>query len=398
VSNDSQPTGQRARVPRDPNDDYTAAMAQRRREFVHEHTGATLTHVGRYSFDPAMLPGNVENFLGAAQVPIGLAGPLHIRGEHAQGDFFVPLATSEGTLVASYNRGMRLLTECGGVKTTVVEQFMQRSPVFMFDDALAARDFGHWVEAHLPEIRRAAEATTHVGHLVNIYQYAIGPTRHLRFNYTTGDAAGQNMTGKATLAACEWIAANHPGGAKFMLSGNMDTDKKHSQINMLVTRGRRVVAEAMIRKDLLKRLMGVDTTELFAARQVSNVGAFLAGASNNGAHAANGLTALFIATGQDVANVAESHAGVVYNQLLANGDYYWSITLTSLIVGTYGGGTGLATQRECLEMLGCYGAGKADKFAEICAGTVLAGETSLASAVLHGDWVSSHDELGRNRP
>ena len=398
MSNDSQPTGQRARVPRDPNDDYTAAMAQRRREFVHERTGATLTHVGRYSFDPAMLPGNVENFLGAAQVPIGLAGPLHIRGEHAQGDFFVPLATSEGTLVASYNRGMRLLTECGGVKTTVVEQFMQRSPVFMFDDALAARDFGHWVEAHLPEIRRAAEATTHVGHLVNIYQYAIGPTRHLRFNYTTGDAAGQNMTGKATLAACEWIAANHPGGAKFMLSGNMDTDKKHSQINMLVTRGRRVVAEAMIRKDLLKRLMGVDTTELFAARQVSNVGAFLAGASNNGAHAANGLTALFIATGQDVANVAESHAGVVYNQLLANGDYYWSITLTSLIVGTYGGGTGLATQRECLEMLGCYGAGKADKFAEICAGTVLAGETSLASAVLHGDWVSSHDELGRNRP
>jgi hydroxymethylglutaryl-CoA reductase (NADPH) len=345
-----------------------------------------------------MLPGNVENFLGAAQVPIGLAGPLHIRGEHAQGDFFVPLATSEGTLVASYNRGMRLLTECGGVKTTVVEQFMQRSPVFMFDDALAARDFGHWVEAHLPEIRRAAEATTHVGHLVNIYQYAIGPTRHLRFNYTTGDAAGQNMTGKATLAGCEWIAANHPGGAKFMLSGNMDTDKKHSQINMLVTRGRRVVAEAVIRKDLLKRLMGVDTTELFAGRQVSNVGAFLAGASNNGAHAANGLTALFIATGQDVANVAESHAGVVYNQLLANGDYYWSITLTSLIVGTYGGGTGLATQRECLEMLGCYGAGKAEKFAEICAGTVLAGETSLASAVLHGDWVSSHDELGRNRP
>jgi hydroxymethylglutaryl-CoA reductase (NADPH) len=398
MSNDAQPTGLRARVPRDPDDDYTVAMAQRRRDFVHERTGATLTHVGRFSFDPATLPGNVENFIGAAQVPIGLAGPLHIRGEHARGDFFVPLATSEGTLVASYNRGMRLLTECGGVKTTVVEQFMQRSPVFMFDDALAARDFGHWVEAHLPEIRRAAEATTHVGHLVNIYQYAIGPTRHLRFNYTTGDAAGQNMTGKATLAACEWIAAHHPGGARFMLSGNMDTDKKHSQINMLVTRGRRVVAEAVIRKDVLKRLMGVDTTELFAARQVSNVGAFLAGASNNGAHAANGLTALFIATGQDVANVAESHAGVVYNQLLANGDYYWSITLTSLIVGTYGGGTGLATQRECLEMLGCYGAGRAEKFAEICAGTVLAGETSLASAVLHGDWVSSHDELGRNRP
>ena len=304
------------KVPRDPDDDYTAAMAQRRRDFVREHTGVELTHVGRYSFDPALLPGNVENFLGAAQVPIGLAGPLHIVGEHAQGEFYIPMATTEGTLVASYNRGMRLLNECGGVKTTVVEQYMQRSPAFMFDDALAAREFGQWVQQHLEQIRAAAEATTHVGHLVNIYQYAVGPLRHLRFNYTTGDAAGQNMTGKATLAACEWIAAHHPGGAKYLLSGNMDTDKKHSHLNMLVTRGKRVVAEAVIRKEPLKRIMGVDTAELFAMRQVSNTGAFLAGSSNNGSHAANGLTALFIATGQDVANVAESHAGVVYSQLL----------------------------------------------------------------------------------
>src|SRR5512139_87272 len=293
-------------VPRDPANDYTAAMAERRREFVRQHTGVELAHVARHCIDPALLPGNVENFLGMAQVPIGLAGPLRIVGENAQGDFYVPMATTEGTLVASYNRGMRLLLECGGVKTTVVEQYMQRSPVFIFDDALAARAFGHWVQEQLPSIRAAAEATTHVGHLVNIYQYAVGPLRHLRFNYTTGDAAGQNMTGKATLAACEWIAANHPGGARFLLSGNMDTDKKHSQLNMLVTRGKRVVAEAVIRKEPLKRIMGVNTAELFAMRQVSNSGAFLAGSSNNGSHAANGLTALFIATGQDVANVAES--------------------------------------------------------------------------------------------
>jgi len=398
MSLEPRPDDPPEKVPRDSVDDYTAAMAQRRRDFVRERTGTALAHVGRYSLDPATLPGNIENFVGAAQVPIGLAGPLHIRGEHAQGDFYVPLATTEGTLVASYNRGMRLLNECGGVKTTVVEQYMQRSPVFMFDDALVARDFGHWVEAHFVAIKRAAELTTNVGRLINVHQYAVGPLRHLRFNYTTGDAAGQNMTSKATLAACEWIAANFPGGAKFLLSGNMDTDKKHSHINMLVTRGKRVVAEAVIRKEALARIMGVDTAEAFAMRQVSNVGAFLAGSSNNGSHAANGLTALFIATGQDVANVAESHAGVVYTQLLANGDYYWSITLTSLIVGTYGGGTGLATQRECLEMLGCYGTGKADKFAEICAGVVLAGETSLSAAVMHGDWVTSHDQLGRNRP
>ena len=169
------------------------------------------------------------------------------------------------------------------------------------------------------------------------------------------------MTGKATFAACEWIKANHPGHPRYILSGNIDTDKKHSQINMLLTRGKRVVAEATITDDVLKRITGVDTRQLFESRQISIAGAFMAGAANNGAHAANGLTAMFIATGQDVANVAESHAGVTYAQLLDNGDYYWSITLTSLIVATYGGGTGLPTQRECLEMLGCYGAGKVEQ-------------------------------------
>jgi hydroxymethylglutaryl-CoA reductase (NADPH) len=387
-----------AKVPRHPADDYTASMAERRRAFARERTGAALEHVGRFSLDPATLPGNIENFLGVAQVPIGLAGPLRLQGEHAQGDFYVPLATTEGTLVASYNRGMRLLAECGGVKTTVVEQAMQRAPAFLFGDARAAREFGRWIDEHFGPIQAAAEATTRIGRLVRIDHYAVGPMLHLRFNYTTGDAAGQNMTGKATLAACEWIAAHHPGGAKFLLSGNMDTDKKHSRLNMLATRGRRVVAEAVLQREALAQVMGVDTAEAFAMRQVSNVGAFLAGSSNNGSHAANGLAALFIACGQDVANVAESHAAVTYTQLLANGDYYWSITLPSLIVGTYGGGTGLATQRECLELLGCYGSGGADRFAEICAGVVLAGEISLASAVIHGDWVSSHDRLGRNRP
>jgi len=386
------------RIPRSKEDDYTHEMASARRQFVLEQTSASLSHVGSYSFDPAVLPGNIENFMGVAQVPIGLAGPLRIVGEKAQGDFYIPLATSEGTLVASYNRGMRLLSESGGVKTTVVEQFMQRSPVFILDDALKAREFGDWVKHHFDEIKQVAESTTRSGKLVNIGQYAIGPMRNLRFNYTTGDAAGQNMTGKATFAACEWIKKNYPGGANYILSGNMDTDKKHSRANMLLTRGKRVVAECTIRGDLLKSLMGISAKDLFWSRQVSNVGAFLAGSANNGAHAANGLTAMFIATGQDVANISESHAGVTYSQLLDNGDYYWSITLTSLIVATYGGGTGLPTQRECLEMLGCYGAGKADKLAEICAAVVLAGDTSLSGAILAGDWVSSHEELGRNRP
>jgi len=336
--------------------------------------------------------------MGVAQVPIGLAGPLRINGEHAKGDFYIPMATSEGTLVASYNRGMRLLSESGGVRTTVVGQFMQRSPAFFFDDALQARDFGEWIAENFNAIKGAAETTTRSGRLINIRQFAIGPVRNLRFNYTTGDAAGQNMTGKATRAACEWIMKNYPKKARYILSGNMDTDKKHSRANMLLTRGKRVVAECTIKGDLIQSMMHTTAKDLFFTRQISNVGAFLAGSANNGAHAANGLTAMFIATGQDVANVSESHAGVTYSQLLDNGDYYWSITLTSLIVATYGGGTGLATQRECLEMMDCYGKGKANKFAEICAAVVLAGDTSLSSAILADEWVSSHDAMGRNRP
>ena len=394
---DTTPEPTRRRIPRDAENDYTPAAAEARRKFVLEETGADLHHIGSYSFDPGVLPGNVENFTGVAQVPLGVAGPLTIRGEHAQGEFFVPMATTEGTLIASYNRGMRLLSECGGVKTTVVEDHMQRAPVFIFDDALQAREFGAWVAEHTEEIRGEAESTTRSGKLSYIGQYQIGPLRYLRLNYTTGDAAGQNMTGKATLAACEWIKANHPDNPRYILSGNIDTDKKHSQINMLLTRGRRVVAEAVIKNDALQRLMRVDTKTLAWSRQISMAGSFLVGGANNGSHAANGLTAMFIATGQDVANISESHAGVVYNQLLENGDYYWSITLPALIVATYGGGTSLPTQNEGLEMLGCVGKGKVNKFAEICAGVVLAGETSLGSAVVAGDWVTSHDKFGRNR-
>ena len=394
----SEAESTRRPIPRSKTDDFTNEQASLRRDFARDVTGNALDHVGKYSFDPAMLKGNVENFIGVAQVPIGLAGPLLFTGEHAKGEIYVPLATTEGTLVASYNRGMRLLSECGGVTTTVVHSAMQRSPVFVLANALEARNFGDWVEAHFAGIKAATDATTSVGRLQSIGQYAVGPMRYLRFNYTTGDAAGQNMTGKATLFGCKWITENYPGEKRFILSGNMDTDKKHSQINMLLTRGKRVVAETTLKRDVVKSLMRVDTKDMFTQRQISQAGAFLAGSANNGAHAANGLAALFVATGQDAANVSESHAAVSYGQLLDNGDYYASITLTSLIVATYGGGTGLATQRECLELMDCYGAGKVDKLAEICAGVVLAGELSLSSAILAGDWVSSHDQHGRNRP
>ncbi len=389
---------ERISIPRDRENDYTNENAAIRRTFVHEHTQADLSHLASYSFDPAVVRGNIENFLGVAQVPIGVAGPLRLRGEHARGDFYIPLATTEGTLVASYNRGMQLLSACGGVKTTVLDDCMQRAPVFTLRDALQSREFGQWVEDNFESIKREAESTTRTGKLRNINQFAIGPMRYLRFNFTTGDAAGQNMTGKATHFACEWIKQNYPEHTEYCLTGNIDTDKKHSLLNTLFTRGKRVVAEATIPRELLQRFMHIDSTDLSRMREVQMAGAFLAGSSSNCAHAANGLAAMFIATGQDVANIAESHASIAYTRSLDNGDFYWSITLPSLIVATYGGGTGLPTQKQCLDVLGCYGHGKVMKFAEICAAVVLSGEISLVAAIINGDWVVAHEKLGRNRP
>src|SRR5208283_2852208 len=179
--------------------------------------------------------------------------------------------------------------------------------------------------------------------------------------YTTGDAAGQNLTSKATAAACAWITSNYEGITDFYLESNFATDKKSSQVNILRTRGKRVVAEATLPGALVEEHMHTTAAKIFRARQVSNLGGFMSGVNNNGLH-------------------------------------YVSITLPSLIVATYGGGTGLATQRECLELLGCHGAGKVGKLAEIVAATVLCGELSLGWAIIAEEWVRAHDTLGRNRP
>ena len=385
------------RIPRNRDDDYSREMASERAAFVTAMTGATLNTVSSYTIDPAVTHGNIENFIGAAQVPIGIAGPLKMVGEHAQGDFYIPLATTEGTLVASYSRGMRVISACGGAKTTVVKHSMQRAPVFLFDNALEARDFGKWLDGNLNSIRGVVDASTDVPQLTEIEQYIVGNMMYTRFCYTTGDAAGQNMTGKATLYACEWIRANHPLKPRYILSGNIDTDKKHSAMNMIQTRGKRVIAEFVLKRDVAKELLRIETKWLYKYRQIASVGTHLAGGAYSGAHAANGIAAMFIATGQDAANVAESHAGLNYGELLDNGDFYWSVTLPAMICATYGGGTGLQTQRECLEMMDCYGTGKGNKLAEIIAAVVLAGDVSLSSAILAHEWVSSHEKMGRNR-
>jgi hydroxymethylglutaryl-CoA reductase (NADPH) len=386
-------------LPRDAAHDHTRALAEARRRTVLEATGVGLEHVGSFSFEPGVLRGNIEGFSGVAQVPLGFAGPLLVDGEHAQGEFFVPMATTEGTLVASYGRGMRLTRAAGGIKTTVVDDAMQRAPLFVFRDARAARAFGAWIEEQFPSIKARAEESDPFATLVRIEQYQVGKMRFLRFDYTTGDAGGQNMVTKATNDVCTWMIRQGLEGLEhFTLSANIDTDKKHSAINNLHTRGKRVVAEVTVPGPLIEHVMHTTGGALYRQRQLSNMGSLLAGAVNNGAHYANGIAAMFIACGQDVANVAEAASGFSYTELLDNGDYYFSITIPSLIVATCGGGTGLPTQRECLEVLGCHGPGKVRKLAEIVAATVLCGELSLGSAIVSDQWVSSHDALGRNPP
>ena len=304
-------------------DDYSPAGAEKRLAFLREATGVSAEHIGRHCLDPSLLPGNVENFVGAAQVPIGVAGPLLVNGEHARGEFYVPMATTEGTLVASYNRGMKLLRAAGGVTTTVVGDVMQRAPAFGFDTAREARAFGAWVTENFAAIKREAEATTRIGRLHDIEQFSASRYLFLRFNFTTGDAAGQNLAGKATRQACGWIRAQYPGIRHFYLESNLATDKKSSQVNILRTRGKRVVAEARISAGLVRDVMHTTPGAMFQARQVSNLGGLMAGVNNNGNHSANAITALFVATGQDIANVAESSAALVHTELLGNGDYYY---------------------------------------------------------------------------
>jgi len=387
----------RIKIPYDCNDDYSENMITKRHDFIEDFSGVELQHIHHYSFDPHILKGNIENFTGVAQIPLGFAGPIKVDGEFAKGEFLVPLATTEGTLVASYNRGIKAVNLSGGVKVTIQNDSMQRAPVFIFEDAREGKKFITWIYEHIAEIREQAEATSSVAKLQYIDPYVSNKFVFLRFNFSTGDAAGQNMVGRATFAACSWILEHYTTIKKFYLESNFATDKKASQVNIMRTRGKRVTAEAVLERDILIQYLRADPENLFYHNQVSTIGAFFSGANNNGAHSPNAITAMFIATGQDVANVSESSAAILYTELTPEHDLYVSLTIPSLIVATYGGGTSLATQRECLEVMGCYGKGNVNKFAEIVAGVALAGEVSLGAAISSLDWVSSHEKYGRNR-
>lgn len=391
------------KIPRSSEDDYTRDIVEQRQVFIEENTPAELDHTKQFSFDPADMAGNIENLFGVAQVPIGLAGPLLVNGEHAQGEFYVPMATIEGTMLASYNRGMRVIRESGGVTTTVSGDAMQRAPVFVFPSAREARDFGLWLDDNYQAIKEVAETTTSVGKLNEIEHYHAHNMVFTRFDYSTGDAAGQNMTSRATFAACEWISKQYSDLSHYLLSGNFDTEKKTSSVNMLKGRGRRVTAEITIPRQVMKDNLRISPEQMHYGQGISTLSAFLSNSSNNAAHPANGLAALYLATGQDIANIGESNQCTTYNKVTRDGDYYFSITFPALIMATHGGGTNLPTQRECLQIMDCFGKGKALKLVEIAAALALAGELSLGAATRldrktrTNEWVDAHEKLGRNR-
>lgn len=391
------------KIPRSGENDYSEEIVAQRQAFIEEHTPARLHHTRQYSFDPAQMSGNIENLFGVAQIPIGLAGPLLVNGEHAKGEFFVPMATIEGTMLASYNRGMRVIRESGGVTTTVSGEAMQRAPVFVFPSAREARDFCTWLRENFDDIRAQAESTTSIGRLLEIEQYHAHNMVFTRFDYSTGDAAGQNMTSRATFVACEWIRQQVSTLSHYLLSGNFDTEKKTSSVNLLKGRGRRVTAELTIPRQVMIDNLRITPEQMHYGQGISNLSAFLSHSSNNAAHPANGLAALYLATGQDIANIGESNQCTTYNKVTRQGDYYFSITFPALIMATYGGGTSLPTQRECLEIMDCYGKDKVYKLVEIAAALALAGELSLGAATRvdketrTNEWVEAHERLGRNR-
>ncbi|KUO85124.1 hydroxymethylglutaryl-CoA reductase (NADPH) [Thermoproteus sp. CP80] len=376
--------------------------AEYRRRFLERKLGVRLEAIGSTAIDFNKAVGrNIENPIGAAQIPIGVAGPLLVEGRYARGAFYIPLATTEGALVASVNRGAKIVTESGGARAAVVRDGMARAPLFKLPSLADAVDFVEWVGAHREEIRRAAESTTRHGRLKDVQPFIVGNNVWLRFVFETGDAMGMNMATIASEAAARYIEENYPRAELVALSGNMCVDKKPNAVNFLMGRGKTVVAEATIRGDVLSRL-GVTAEAVHEVNVRKNLlGSALAHSYGFNAHFANIITAIFIATGQDVAQVVESSMGITWTEP-RDGGLYISVTLPSLEVGTVGGGTGLPTQREALSMLGVAGPGdppgaNALKFAEIVAAAVLAGELNLILALARNELARAHQALGRSR-
>jgi len=383
-------------LPRLKNQGYDAERVGRRRAWVEQRCDARLPHIASCSFDPELMRGNIENPIGVAQVPLGVAGPVLVHGRCARGLFYVPMATTEGALIRSYERGMVALTRSGGVQTAVLADENQIAPAFLFPDVESATAFSEWAPSRLAKFQAAAAATTRHGRLKSLACYQAGRQVILNLGFSTGDAQGMNMIVKATYAVCRWVEAAYPG-ARYLLFSGLCSEKRASGFLLTRGKGKRVTAGCLLSHKVLRLYLHVTADELFRVWQSTVMGHLEAAAIGYNAHAANGLAAIFIVTGQDVATVVSAACALTCFELNPEG-LYVSITLPALSVATVGGGTGLPSQSEALAMMGCRGAAKAVKLAEIIAAAVLGGEVSMGAAIASGEFVSAHEQYGRNRP
>ena len=374
----------------------THADVDDRRKAVEDYSGANLERVSKFCFDPECASKNIENMIGAIQIPLGFAGPVSINGEYAQGEFLVPMATTEGALVASVSRGMSVITSAGGAGVKTFGDYMTRAPVLRVKDLEHACQVMQWIDAHNDDIQAAVASTTSHGKLARIEKFPVGRSLYLRLSYETGDAMGMNMATIASEAVCRLIE-KETGAAMVSVSGNMCADKKAAAINMIEGRGKSVVAEALIPKAIVEERLHTDVDSVVEINVRKNlVGSNMAGMLGANAHAANMVAAVFLATGQDPAQVTEGALTLTTCENV-DGDLYIAVRMPAIEVGTVGGGTSLPTQAEALDIIGCRGAGKARKLAEIIAATVLAGELSTLAAQAAGQLGKAHAELGRGK-
>jgi len=341
---------------------------------------------------------NVENFIGTVKVPIGLAGPLRVNGLFARGDFYVPLATTEAALVASYSRGANLLTEAGGCTSVLLNEGVSRSPGFAFATLAECGQFALWITTQSEQIKSQAESTTRHGKLTDLRLTIEGNHVYLALEFTTGDASGQNMVTLATEAVCHFIEQNCPiRPSHWFVEANLSGDKKGSAQSYLLVRGKKVSAEAVMSAELIEKRLHTTPARMVDYWRMSAIGGVLSGTMGVQGHYANALAALYLACGQDGACVAESAVGVTRFEVTPEGALYASATLPSIMVGTVGGGTGLPSQRACLEILGLSGPGHAQALAEVTAALCLAGELSIIGAICSGDFSRAHALLARGR-
>lgn len=358
--------------------------------------GHTVAELEQATYDPASLQGNIENYLGVARVPVGLVGPLRVRGVEARGDFYLPLATTEGALVASYNRGAKVVSLADGVAVACVAERVQRAPGFELADLSQAALFVGYALDHVDDLRRVAAGTTRHGVLVDIDVSWDVNNVVLVLSFETGDASGQNMVTLAAEAVARHLVDAGPvKPARWFVEANMFGEKKASHLALAGVRGKKVLAEVIVPAALVRAELNTSVEACTHLWRLWTTTGIESGSVGVQGHYANGLTALFIACGQDVAAVAEAAVGTTRVEATAANDLRISVNLPNLIVGTVGGGTALPTQRECLALLGCVGSGSARKFAELAAAVVLAGELSAVAAMASGEFTRAHARLGR---